>query len=465
MVVVDAHEIRLISRTAFPLVAANLAQRGTRLIDTIMMGWLGPAALAAGALSTTLFVMALVFCMGTLSAVGVSIAHARGARRDDEVGAVLRSGVHLTLLLAVPFTLGVWYAPDLLGWLGQGSQVVEVTRALLHGLAWGFPGYLLFLVFREFVSAFSLTNVVLVASVLSIPATFAADYGFIYGAYGLPKLGVAGIGYAGAGIMWLMFLYLLWYSWRNPLLRPYLAALRKPELDWRQMRDILRLGSSSGLLLVLDNGMFSVAALMMSSFGVSALAAHQVAIQCATIAYSAPVAVSMATALHVGHAAGTGDLAQAKRYTYIGMAMGLLIAVATALFFLLAPQTLAGFFLQPGEPNYREIDMLTVSFLAASALFQSFDALQTIMNGALRGLKDTFVPMLLCIGCYWFLGIGSSYYLAFHTPAGAVGIWYGMIIGIFSAAVVVTLRFVQQIRSRGVLRALDSAAAASGAAS
>lgn len=442
---IKIHEINSIAKLALPLMAAFFAQKCMQLIDTVMMGWIGPHALAAGALGTSIYITILVFCMGTLSAVGVFIVRAKGANDSDDVKSSMQHGLVLALLLSLPGMLLIWFAPHFLSLIGEDHRVVEGAALLLHGLAWGFPGYLLFLVFREFIAAFSLTRIVMAVTLISIPLTFTANYLLIYGKYGLPQLGIAGIGYANAGVMWFMFLCLLTYSKQNVMLKKYIS-FELFKLDYSKITSMLYIGAPSGTLFILESSMFLSAVIMMGYFGVINLAAYQVAMQCASLAYSIPFALSMTTALLVGHAAGAKNLMQLKRSAFLCAGFALIFSAMIAGVFILAPEFLIKLFLKPGEANYKDIAKIATSFLAIAALFQCFDALQGVANGALRGMRDTFIPMIISIGCYWLLGVCSAYYFSFHTYLGAEGIWYGLTLGLFSSGILLMLRFLKKLK-------------------
>lgn len=442
MLLTHKSEIKALLVIALPLGASFLAQKGMQLIDTIMMGWIGPEALAAGALGTAIFMTLLVFCMGVLSAVGIYISRARGAGNLLAIKSILQQGMYLVLLLSLPCMLLIWFASYFLSWIGEDPRVVLNTSLLLHGLMWGFPGFLFFLLYREFISSFALTGIVMVISILSIPLTFITNYVLIYGKLHLPALGIAGIGYAGAIIMWFMFLCAFLYGKWHTHLKKHALSFKYATLDFQQITAMLSLGVPSGLLYVLDAGMFFIAALLMTHFGVEALAAHQIAIQCATVAYSVPFAFSMAIALQVSLALGSQNKLQARRYVYIGITLGLSLALILASIFVLFPAKIIDLFLDSHVSNNQYIYQLAVSFLFGSALFQCSDALQAIMNGALRGYKDTFFPMLACLLCYWIIGVGAGYYLSFHTDLGPMGVWYGLVFGLSSAGLILILRFI-----------------------
>jgi MATE family multidrug resistance protein len=442
---IKKNEIKPIIIIALPLMAAFLAQRGMQFIDTVMMGWLGPTALAAGALGTSFFVTVLLFCMGVLSTIGIFIVRAKGADNIIDIKSTMQHGFCLVAFLSAPCMLIIWLVPHILSSIGQDPIVVANTALLLHGMVWGFPGLLLFLVLREFIAAFSLTLIVMIVSLLSIPLTFAVNYILIYGKYHLPQLGIAGIGYGSAIVMWFMFFSLLVYSKTHTLLKNHLS-LKPFTFERNKFADMLHIGIPSGVLFLLEAGMFLSTAIMMGYFGVAALAAHQIALQCVNIAYTLPVALSMATALQVGHAAGANNLAQAQRTAVLSFSMAFVTASIIAIIFILASNFLVNLFLEGSENNFKETHQFATSFLGIAAFFLCFDAMQSVANGALRGLRDTFVPMLFSIGCYWVLGVGGAYYLAMHTHLGATGIWYGLTLGLGSAATLLMLRLIQKFK-------------------
>jgi MATE family multidrug resistance protein len=217
------NEITIIFKIAMPLVAALLAERGMQFIDTMMMGWLGATALAAGALGTALFVTAMVFSVGVLSCVGIFIVRAKVCD-SRALNLNLQHGIYLALAIAFPCMLFLWFVPYFLARIGENSLVMTDTVLLLHSMVWGFPALLLFFVLREFLSAFSLTFIVMLISLVALPLTFAANYILIYGKFHLPALGIAGIGYGAAFVMWFMFVGLLVYCFKHPLVKDHVVV-------------------------------------------------------------------------------------------------------------------------------------------------------------------------------------------------------------------------------------------------
>jgi multidrug resistance protein, MATE family len=432
---------------SLPLVAAFLSQKGMQFIDTIMMGWIGPSGLAAGALATNIFITLTVFCRGALSTVGVSIVHARAREQHSDISSLLFQAGYLSLLLSIPAFLLIWICPYFLVALGQNPFVAEKAKELLHGLAWGVPGFLLFYMMREYISAFALAKAIMVVALIAIPLTFAVNYVLIYGKLGLPVLGVAGIGYAGSLIGWFMFIALLLYSLHNATLKRYLTW-NYCAWNWTQLKKLWITGLPSGIILVLDMATFLIAALFVGHFGVNALAAFQIALQCAATSFNLPLAVSIITALEVGHAYTAKDFEKIKRIVRICLTMGLISSVVISILLIAFPREVVNIFV----PNSEHASMIMSSaraFLFIAGLILCFDGSQVIIFGALRGLNDTFIPMVISIFCYLLVGLVSAYLLAFHTNLGAVGVWYGLFFGIVSLCIVVGWRLKLKLNSRG----------------
>lgn len=435
-------DIKLFIKLCLPLVAAFLAQKGMQFIDTLMMGWIGPNALAAGALATNIFVTILVFCRGVLSTVGVAIVHARSDAQENEIQSLLHQATYLAIGLSIPAMLLAWQAPFYLVAMGQNPVVAADAQRLLQGLTWGIPGFLLFYVMREFISAFARARAIMIVAFISIPLTFAGNYALIYGKLGFPALGVAGIGYATAAVCWFMFACLLFYCCQQSLLKRYISW-KFHKINFTQLKELWVAGVASGIIVVLDMITFLAAALMTGYFGVLSLAAYQIALQCTSIAYNLPLAVSIVTALEVGHAYAAKNLEKAKQIVYLGLSTGLIISAALSILFICFPRPIVYLFL-PHTVHLNNLIGPAQLFLIVASLLLCFDGGQTIIIGALRGLKDTYTPMLMSVVCYLFVGLISAYLLSFHTKLGAVGVWYGLFLGIFSLFVFAGLR----LRSR-----------------
>lgn len=445
----SSNEIKQLIKLGLPLMAAFLSQKGMQVVDTVMMGRISSDALAAGGLGITIFITIFVFCMGSINSVGVLVSHSLGEKNLTKIPACLLNGFCFAIFISLPAMVVLWYGHWFLHLIGESDTIVIFSKELLHAIVWGFPGLMCYLVLREFVSAFSLTHIIMWISALAIPLAFGLNYILIYGKFGLPSFKIAGIGYASAIIQWLMFFSLLVYVKSKPHLNTQLQKIKLQLFAWKTIYKIITIGLPGGMILVLDVTAVLAAGVMMGYFGSAVLAAHQIALQCAGIAFTVPFAFSMATALRVSHSLGEKDLEKTKIIIRQALSIALLIAICFALIFIIFANKISYFYLNPAENNWVVIQSYTFSFLIIVALFQIFDAFQCIVTGALRGLKDTVTPMFLSVICYWILGVGSGYLLAFHTNLGPKGIWYGLAIGFVCTAIILGIRMIVTLKKLG----------------
>lgn len=437
-------EIREALRLSMPLMAALLAQIGMETVDVLMMGRLSTKALAAGALGSAVYLSLLIFCVGMLLAVGVLVARYHGGRKPKSISKVLWQGVYLALALSVPCILLMIVSDRLLMAIGQEPSLVALMDIYLYALAWGVPATLLFLCFREFLSGLGHPRIIMVISLIALPCNALVNYILMFGKLGFPKLGLAGIGYATSLIDWAMFITLILFIYSQKRLRRYLL-MRQRQFSWVLIQEIVKIGWPVGVMMALEIGLFSISSIFMGYFGEYSLAAHQIALQCLSLVFMLPLGIGQAAGILVGHALGAKDPEKAKRMVYINLAIGQIIAVFTALIFFIVPQFLIGLYVNLQRVNPQVIN-LGVNFLFLAALFQFGDALQVIANGALRGYKDTFIPMLLGLLSYWIIGLGSGYYLAFVRGWQGVGLWCGLAIGITISGLLLFCRLYRRLQ-------------------
>lgn len=438
-------EMSLTLTLASPLIAALLAQTTMEIVNALMLGRLGPLQLAAGSLGIAVFFMMLVLCIGLFSASGVLIARSYGSGQHLAISQIISQSIYLAIFLGIACMCLLWYVPTILLLIGEQPEIVSLSAQFLQGLLWGMPPLLMFIALREFVSAMSYTKIIMLLSLCAAPLTALGNYVLIYGKLGFPALGISGIGYSTAFMQWCLLLAMLMFIYKNKKLKPYLFNHFQP-LMIKHFWEMIRLGTPVSVTMGLEAGLFSVTTLLMGYFGAISLASHQIALQCATFAFMFPLGIAQATAIRVGQSRGAENVQQAKYAGYAGLFLGIGAASLTAFIFLAFPMTLIHFFISTDAPDYRILVTTAVHFLWVMTLFQLLDAIQVIMSGALRGLKDTFVPMWLGLLSYWVSGLISGYYLAFVLKLGGIGLWWGLGIGIGVSGILLLLRFVQRIK-------------------
>ncbi|WP_165672356.1 NorM family multidrug efflux MATE transporter [Metapseudomonas otitidis] len=450
-------ELLAILRLAGPLIAAQLANVLMVFTDTVMMGLLGPAELAAGGLGAASYSFVSIFCVGVIAAVGNLVAIRHGAGDMAGAARLTQAGLWLGWGLALAAGLLLWNLAPLLHLFGQEAHNIEGAMQFLSTLVFALPGYMTFMALRGFTSAIGRPGPVMAISIGGALANFALNYVLIHGWFGLPRLGLAGVGLITALVMTAMALLLAWHVTRHPAYAAYSLrhGLLHPRLD--DLRELLRLGLPIGGTYAVESGLFAFAALCMGALGSQALAAHQVAIMSVYVAFMVPVGISYAVTFRIGQHFGAGRLEDARRAGRLGIGLGAGCMLSFAALFWLAPEWVVGLFLERGNAEFEAVVQMAVGLLAIAAWFELFDGIQTIAMGAIRGLKDAKTTFLVGLGCYWLVGAPAAWLLAFHFGWGPQGVWWGLASGLACAALGLTLGF--EFKTRRLLRVEPAVAA------
>ena len=425
-------------KLAIPLALTQLGQIAMMTTDIAMIGRLGSEAMAAAALAHTVFFVSFTFGMGLVSAVAPLAAQAFGARNPHLIRRSLRVGMWAALLMSLPMMALLLRGEQILLMLGQAPTSAHLAQQYLLGLAWGMLPALWFMAIRGFMSAVNRPEPVLWITLAAIPANAALVYVLLYGAFGLPELGLFGVGLASSIVNFATFLAGLWFATRRRPFRKYHVLGHFWRTDWQLMRKLVIIGAPISISFLLEYGLFGAAGLLMGVISTTALAAHQIALQVAAILYMVPFGISMAATVRVGHAVGRGDAGGVRRAGYIATWLGIVLAAILTLAVIISRFGIAEVFL--GESTDATAELSATLLLVGSTLFIA-DAIQTIVAGALRGMNDTRVPLLFAILSYWLIGFACACWLGFWTAMGAVGVWIGLSVGTAIFAVLLLLRF------------------------
>jgi multidrug resistance protein, MATE family len=434
-------ELKACLNLSVPLVAAQLTESATAFVDTVMMGWLGSEALAAGGLGAITFCYLLWVSSSILSAVSPLVAYAEGAGMIDKVRQVVQQGLWLAVILGLPIALLLWNSEAVLLRLGQDVKTVALTRTYLQAIAWGFLPALGFSVLKNFVCALSETRPVMLIVILGTVLNAVGNYVLMFGKFGLPALGLAGIGWASTLSLWSMFLALSLYIIYRKSLAIYRIG-RSFQFNVPAFREILQVGLPIGGLMAVEAGIYAVITLLAGQLGTTALAAHQVVYQTASV-LSAQVAygISIATTIRVGQFMGQSSPLKARRAGYVGIALAGFCMSSFSLAFCLFPHQIISLYLEVNEPTNVDVVALIHQLLSVAAIFQVIDGCQIAAAGALRGLKDTRIPMLVGTIAYWGVSLPIAYFLGMLLKLGVIGLWWGSAVGLAIAAVFLTWRF------------------------
>lgn len=423
-----------------PLIAAQLIFMGFGVVDTIMAGHLGEQALAAIGVGYNVWMPVFVMFMGVFMAVSPIVAQRIGAGRAPETtGDFLRQA----LLVAVALGL-VWMAIILAGarplvaQLGLSAEAAQLAVRYLHVEAVSAIFFCLCFTQRYALEGLGDTRPVLITGLTGFAVKLLVNFLLVFGYAGAPRLGVVGAAagtVAASAVMAATYALLLTHR-RG--LRP-LRLLRGSYRLTAEAFEMLRLGLPIGLILLAEAGLFGAMALLMARFGDSLVAAHLVAINFASIMFMVPLGLSLATTVRVGQAAGAGNAREARFRGTVGMQLSLGFAFFSALLMGLAPGAIVALYTQ--DPR---VVTAATTFLIYAALFQLADGLQCTANGALRGIKDTRLPMVITLAAYWLVGMPVGYGFAFRGEYGSDALWWGLTAGLSVAAAGLTWRFLHK---------------------
>lgn len=434
-------EVKACLHLAIPLAGAQLAQASTSFVDVVMMGWLGSQYIAAGGLGGSAFAAMLYSSAAVMSAVSPLVAQAWGGGQFSKIGHTVQQGLWLAAAIALPVTLLLWNSGTFLKFLGQEPATVALTEEYLRAIALGFFPGLAFAVLRSFVAAMARPRPIVVIIICGTLVNVGLNYVLMFGRLGFPALGLTGIGCASSVSLWFNFFALSAYILSQPQLRQYQVFSNLRRVHGSVMRELVRVGVPIGLLTAMETGLFTVTTFLMGTLGSTTLAAHQIALQTASLTFMVPMGVAMATTVRVGQLIGQENPSGAKLAGYVGISLGAGCMAVMGMVMWLMPQTIVSLYLDVHDPANDAVVTLAASLLGIAALFQLADGVQVCAVGALRGLKDTFIPMVIGIVAYWGIGLTSGYLLGIRLGYGGVGLWAGLAIALAAAAAILTWRF------------------------
>lgn len=414
-------ELRAMLRLAWPVIVAELGWITMGIVDTVMVGPIGPAAIGAVGTGSTMFFALMVLGMGTLFALDTFVSQQFGAGRVDECHRWLFAGLQLaavmSVLLVAVAVVGVWLLP----FAGIHPDVIVLLQPYLSALLWSTPPLLAYTVFRRYLQAMNVVLPVMATLVTANLINWGANWVLVYGHLGCPAFGVVGSAYATlAARVYLAVVLLgviLYRERKNPSGFhdvPFVAELTR-------MSELLRIGLPSALQLMLEIGVFAASSMLAARIAPLALAANQIVLNVVSFFFMIPLGLSSAAAVRVGQAVGRGDPAGVRRAGWSALGLSLAFALCMSAAFAIAPGPFLAIF--TADPALLHVG---TTLLLICALFQPFDGFQVVATGALRGLGDTRTPMLLNLVLHWMLGLPIAYLLCFRAGWGVVGLWSGL---------------------------------------
>ncbi|MDA8224263.1 MATE family efflux transporter [Desulfosporosinus sp.] len=424
-------KIRQLFAILWPILVAQVTMFSMSFFDTVMSGQASTPDLAGVAIGSSVWVPIGAGLGGIFVAVTPIVAQLIGSRRKEDIAFQVMQGIYLALLISILVIAGGAFALDpILSLMGLEDNVLRISRSYLLALACGIPALFIYQVLRAFIDALGKTRVTMMIAVLSLPINVSLNYVLIFGKIGFPALGGVGAGVASALTYW--FLALITYTIINSqksfasfqVFKHFYGISLK---DWKEQ---LKIGLPIGFAIFIETSIFAVVALLMSTFDTVTIAAHQAAMNFATMLYMVPLSISSALTILVGFEVGAKRDKDARHYSYLGMVMSIGMASICAAILLLFREQVAALY-------SREVAVIQMAqhFLIYAVFFQLSDAIAAPIQGTLRGYKDVNVTFLTACISYWVIGLPAGYYMANNTSLGATGYWIGLILGLAVSAI------------------------------
>ncbi|TIX88570.1 MATE family efflux transporter [Rhizobium sp. P44RR-XXIV] len=443
----SAH-IRATLALGIPLIGAQLAQLGINTTDVMIVGRLGAEQLAAMVLSAQFLFTILIFGAGFSIAVVPLVAQAYGKGDVASVRRALRMGLWVVTaywLLAQPAFL---YSEQILLAAGQKPEVARLASGYIAiGHFAVLPG-LLYNVIRALVSAIGHAAIILKVTIAMLVMNAVLAYILVLGHFGLPAMGLHGAAIVSVAVQTAGLIFIIFYVQSHEETRRYEIFVHLWRPDWHALWDVIRLGFPISITVLAEVSLFTAASLLMGQIGTIELAAHGIALQWASMAFMIPLGLSQAATVRVGVAHGQGDLFGLKRAAIVVLVVSSVISVFGSILFATVPTWLGSWYIDVTSADAPKVLAYAAPLIMVAGLFQLVDGLQAIASGLLRGLKDARVPMIMALIAYWPIGFFLAWLFAFPLGFGGIGIWFGFLLGLASAAVMLCTRFYILVRSQ-----------------
>ena len=435
------NEIKETAKLSIPLIIGQVGQMMMGVVDSMMVGKLGAAPLAASAIGNGLFMLIIIFGTGITLAISPIVAKAIGEGNNEECGVALRQGLVVSFAISLVLTPIAIYGTGIIHYLNQKPDVEVLAISYGKILGWSTIPFLLFSSYKCFTEGVSLMKPAMVIMLLANGVNVLANWMFIFGNLGFEAMGLDGAGFATLTSRMFMLIAIVAYVLKSKKLKKYDPSFHFRRFDIGMMKRILKIGVPSGTQYLFEGGAFITSAFLIGMMSKNDLAAHQIAINLASMTYMVFLGISMTASVKIAGEVGKKDTDGIKVVGYSTLILAFIAAVTSGIVFIIFNNELPLFYIEDVE-----VISIASTLLLLAAAFQLSDGLQAVMLGALRGLSDVKVPTRITFVAYWVIGLPLGSYLGFKTSLGVDGIWYGLILGLTASATMLIIRFLKLIK-------------------
>jgi len=421
---------------AYPVIIGQLGIIMMGVVDSLMVGHLGAAPLAAASLGNGLAFILLIIGIGVSLAVTPLVAIAVGAGKFEDCGVYFRQSILVNSILSIVIALAVYFAADLIQYFNQPVEVQIQAKSYMKIIGLSAVPLMFFQTYKQFIEGLSVMRPAMIITLIANLVNAFANWVLIFGNLGFPALELNGAGWATFGSRLFMALALMGFVMNNKFFKQYDVSFHFKNINWPVIKKILSLGLPSGFQYFFEVGAFSFAVVMVGWLGTKQLAAHQIAINLASVSFMAVLGISVAGSIRVGNAVGMKDIAETRKAGFTASLLGASIMLVAGVIFILFRNFLPTLYV-----NDEIVISYASSLLIIAALFQLSDGTQAVGIGILRGLTDVKIPTAITFIAYWIVGLPVGYLLGFTFKLGVQGVWIGLLLGLTTSAILLTLRF------------------------
>lgn len=433
--------VKINLKLAIPVVLSNLGHVIIGVTDNIMVGHVAAVSLAAAGLALVIFNVLLLFGIGVSYAITPLVAAANGEGNTSKVVDTVRHGFMINLVNSFLLVVAVSFGANLLYKLNQPPEVVAEAIPFLQIITVSMIPILVFQTFKQFAEGLSKTRIAMFVMLGAIALNIPLNYILIYGHLGMPAMGLEGAGWATLISRAFMAIAITAYIYDHESFRKYRDIFRFTKYDGGLIRRMLHLGIPSGVQFIFEVAAFDFSLVMMGWIGTQTQAAHQIAINMATISYMITAGLAAAATIRVGHFLGLKDFVNLRKAAWSTLGIATTVMFIWGIIFISGRHFLPGLYVE--EP---EVIAIASSLLIIAGLFQLADGAQVVCISALRGLQDVKIPSVLIFVAYWIIGLPLGYVITFKLNLGPTGIWWGLLTGLTVTAVAMFIRLKYQIR-------------------
>ncbi len=423
-------------KLAYPVIIGQLGHMMMGVVDSVMVGKIGAAPLAASSIAHGLFMLFMIFGIGVSMAISPLTAMVIGAKKYSECGIVFRQGLLVNMIVGIVLTIAIIFSADIIRFLNQPEEIIEQGAAYMRILAYSVVPVMIFQTYKQFSEGLSLMRPAMVITLLANIINVFANWVLIYGNLGMPAMHLPGAGWATFSTRALMAVSFLLYVSLSIRYKPYDPTLHYRRIDFSMIKKILRIGIPGGLQYFFEVGAFVGSAIIIGWMGTNELAAHQIAINLASLSFMVALGISAAATIRVGTAVGRDDRAGARNAGIAAFILSAAVMGTFGIIFIVFRWLLPTLYID--EP---EVINIAASLLIIAALFQLSDGTQAVGIGLLRGLADAKIPMFITFIAYWIVGLPGGYLLGFTFGFGVQGIWFALFVALTVSAVLLSTRF------------------------